>query len=300
MEVDRKSNLELTEMFMSYLVQKRKSENTIKNYRSTMNIFDKWLEGKSFLDVKECDIDCYINEKIEDEIKPATINRAIATYRTFYEFLLNSEIISKMPTKLITNVSDEEEKEIKFFSKEELRQIIDNVKKELKTCDIDNRKFAYRNLALLRLGMNTGLRISEICSLTTDRIDLEKRTIKIINTKGKRNHTVSLNPDVYKNIVEYLKYRDEFPSCSDYVFVTKSGNKLAQNRVNDILSAYNNVEGKTDYSFHSLRHSYATILFENEVPIEEISKALNHSSINLTYSIYIHFKGNTTKHYSIV
>lgn len=292
------TNQEYIEAFKKYLIRKRKSENTIKNYISSMNIFSKWLK-KSLVDATEDDIDEWINEKIEEEKRATSINRSLNTYRTFYRFLLRDGYIKKDPMLYIELVVDEEEKQCKYFTRKETNRILKNIKKHINyiesstnTEDKLQLKYVIRNLAFINFAISTGCRVSEIYNLTMENLDMDKLEAKIVNTKGKKNRTVGMSNECAESMKAYLGIRDKFPN-GEYVFLSKDGGNLDCQTANKILSGYNDIEGKRDYTFHSLRHSYATILYNDGVPIEQISKALGHASLDMTLQIYVHFENHT-------
>lgn len=292
------TNKEIIELFEQYLILKRKSENTIKNYKSTMNIFNRFLEEKSFLNVEEQDIDEFIEDRLEC-ISAKSVNRALGTLKTFYMFLLKKKYIKENPMLDIEDVAVEELYEPKYFTKEESKQLLKNIRNRINKCDIEERVYQIRNYALINMAINTGCRISELAALTLNEIDFDKREALIKNTKSKRDRKIGLSVSVIDAINEYLRIRDELPTGKT-VFLTSRGGKLSSEVANTILNEYNNISNKQDNTFHSLRHTYATILYNNGVELQEISQLMGHSSYEITLQIYAHLERDNKKHYDVV
>lgn len=291
-------NMELIEMFKAYLVQKRKSVNTIKNYISSLVVLDRYVD-KSLLEVTEDDIDSWINEKIEEGKKATTINRNIATFKTFYEFCMIKRLIDDTPMKRIEEVAVEEEYTASYFTKEELKIILKNLDKDIKKANTNvDKARACRNYALIHLAINTGFRVSELTKLKLDDVDMGEGIVTARNTKGKKNRSAKLGADNMRSLQRYLDLRSNLLE-SDYFFVSRNGGIINSGRCNTILSnACTFSIG--DRTFHSLRHSYATLLFEKGLDIPTISKLLGHKTMDITLKIYTHLTDDKVEYFSVI
>ena len=142
-----------------------------------------------------------------------------------------------------------------------------------------------------------GLRLSDIKKLTLENIDWNLKTITIIQSKNKREITLPLLPDVYSAIIDYIQ--NARPATTErYVIVNSKGNYFGTNNFYDeiqkILQKANlNILNKKK-GIHSLRHSLASRLLKENIPLPIISKVLDHANKSTT-TIYTKIDENKLK-----
>lgn len=160
----------------------------------------------------------------------------------------------------------------------------------------------------LQIGFSTGMRASEVCGLTWDCVDFNKKTItveKIILYKDKEwifgtpktkssNRTILIGNTLSKILKHHKKYQIENKlkygkhyTNSNFV-CTKENGELVTTDSLKYLSRVVNYELKIRYNFHSLRHTHATMLLESGANIKEIQHRLGHSQISTTMDTYSH------------
>ena len=152
-----------------------------------------------------------------------------------------------------------------------------------------------RDIAVIELLFATGMRISELCSLKPSDIDLENKTV-LIYGKGARERILQLgNPEVLSALTAYQDtFREDIASCG-YFFVNKLKHKLSDQSVRFMINRYAKLAGIEQHiTPHMFRHSFATLLLEQDVDIRYIQKMLGHSSISTT-EIYTHVSNNKQK-----
>lgn len=159
-----------------------------------------------------------------------------------------------------------------------------------------------------RLGLHTGLRVSEVCGLTWERIDLERRTLVIdqamINVKGEwvldttktaaSERTIQLGQTIINILKKHrlwikknkLKYGAHYTD-SDHVCVKENGSIITPSVVKYNTSKMKKNLG-IDFNFHSLRHTHATMLMENGAKVKDIQARLGHSRSAITIDTYSH------------
>ena len=140
-----------------------------------------------------------------------------------------------------------------------------------------------RDIAVIELLFATGMRISELCSLKPSDIDLESNNI-LIYGKGAKERMIQLgNQEVIAALVLYQEtFKRDIEICG-YFFVNRLKNKLSDQSVRVMINHYAELAGISQHiTPHMFRHSFATLLLEQDVDIRYIQKMLGHSSISTT------------------
>ena len=157
--------------------------------------------------------------------------------------------------------------------------------------DIDLKSdFDFRNKAMLELMYSSGLRVSELINLNISDIDLENDTVKIFG-KGSKERIIPLNDYAKEALKEYVVvHRKELfkHGENNYLFLNNHGNKMTRQGFFKILKKMANEKKiKTEFSPHTLRHSFATHLLKYGADLRSIQELLGHSDISST-QIYTH------------
>ena len=144
------------------------------------------------------------------------------------------------------------------------------------------------NVAVLELLFATGIRVSELCSIQPSDIDMLNGTICILG-KGSRERMIQIeNKEVIKTLKKYQSFHKNQISKSEFFFVNQRGNRLSEQSVRSMLSRLTTqAEIKQHITPHMIRHTFATLLLEEDVDIRYIQRLLGHSSITTT-QMYTH------------
>ena len=141
---------------------------------------------------------------------------------------------------------------------------------------VDNIK----HQALLLLAYSAGLRVSEVVSLKVADIDSDRMQININNAKGKKDRVVTLSQSILPILREYYTaYKPKTWLFEGQHIKEHYSSRSAQQIFKD---AYKKLQLPAQFSFHSLRHSFATHLLENGTDISYIQKLLGHNDIKTT------------------
>lgn len=149
-------------------------------------------------------------------------------------------------------------------------------------------KAALRDVAVLELLFATGMRISELCGLLDGDVNLCEGIIRIYG-KGSKERLVQIgNQDVLNAVSRYSEaFRNQIEQTR-WFFVNRRGNKLSDQSVRIMINKYCQKAGiQTHITPHMFRHSFATLLLEEDVDIRYIQQLLGHTSITTT-QIYTH------------
>lgn len=268
------------ENFIEYLIiEKKYSKNTVSSYERDLKKFSNKLNNKKINEITRKDIQNYLKDLNKDH-NPRSTSRNISTLKSFYKYLKINKIVKVNPMDQINNPKTKKTLP-KVLSEEEINDLLDI---ELKT------NFDYRNKAMLELMYSSGLRVSELINLNVNDIDLENDTVKIFG-KGSKERIIPLNDFAKEALREYIMvHRKELfkHGENNYLFLNNHGNKMTRQGFFKILKKITQEKNiKTDFSPHTLRHSFATHLLKYGADLRSIQELLGHSDISST-QIYTH------------
>lgn len=267
--------------FTEYLIiDKKYSENTIKAYNNDLKKFKNFIKNKTINNIDENSIKDYLKYLNKENNDTKTISHNISTLRSFYKFLLIEKKVNKNPMEYI-ELPKTKKSLPKTLSIEEIDKLLD-----INLTD----SFSYRNKAMLELMYSSGLRVSELINVKIHDIDVSNCIIRIMG-KGSKERIVPLGDYAIRYIELYLKeYREKLikKELNDYLFLNNHGNKMTRQGFFKILKQIAKEKNiKTEFSPHTLRHSFATHLLNGGADLRSIQEMLGHSDISTT-QIYTH------------
>ncbi len=140
-----------------------------------------------------------------------------------------------------------------------------------------------RDRVIIELALGTGLRVSELANLKIDNLHLKRgqNTLLVKNGKHGRDRVVAFSGRLKAQVLEYLEYRS---SHSPYLFPSERGEKMTPSAIQKVFKRYAKRAGLPPrYSIHSLRHTYATVLYKaSGYNLRLVQQQLGHSSPNTT------------------
>ena len=272
---------ECIEKFIEYLIiDKKYSDNTVKSYKNDLKKYETFMKNINIQNIKENHIKNYLKYLKDNNNDNRTINHNISTLRSFYKFLLIEKIIKDNPMEYI-EMPKTKKSLPKTLSIEEIDKLLD--------IKLTN-SFSYRNKAMLELMYSSGLRVSELVNVKIHDIDVSNCIIRIMG-KGKKERIVPLGDYAIKYIDIYLKeHRNKLikRELNEYLFLNNHGKKMTRQGFFKILKQLAREKNiKTDFSPHTLRHSFATHLLNGGADLRSIQEMLGHESISTT-QIYTH------------
>jgi integrase/recombinase XerD len=274
--------------------QKMLNEKTIKAYRIDLSQFKTFFEDEPEPLVKSC-ISQYI-QALHAKHKPKTVKRKIASIRAFINYLDFDEQIEVNPISKIHLIFREPITLPKSLPLSTIQRLLRAVHQPSKQQQTQHQfRIRLRDVAVLELLFATGLRVSELCSITPAEIDLKNGYVRV-QGKGARERIISIgNPDTLKSLRAYKETYDQSIHEAGWFFVNRMGRRLNEQSVRGIIRTYAKLAKITDrITPHMLRHSFATLMLEEDVDIRYIQNILGHSSITTT-QIYTHVSLNKQK-----
>ena len=282
--------------------QRRLDDKSLKAYHIDLRQFSQQHMKTIITDITSDMLEKYITI-LNKTYKPKTVKRKIASIKAFFSYLEYKDYIEKNPFNKVKTKFREPiilPKTIPLYTVETFLATIYKQRKEANT--IYQKRNALRDAAVIELLFATGLRISELCSLRKNDIDLFDQTV-LVYGKGSKERRIQIgNDDVVKVLKEYKKeYVTQIEKC-EYFFANQSGKKLSDQAVRRMINKYSSIAAiDLHITPHMFRHTFATSLLEADVDIRYIQDMLGHSSINIT-QIYTHVAMSkqrdilTTKH----
>ena len=232
------------------------------------NINEMTLNDIRFLN--NSDIYGFIFYLAENHNSIGTRIKKIEHLRTFFDFLYRIKTtLFKEPFKTIKREKNIYTKLPKYLSLAESKKVLQvySGKKDITSV---------RNNTIIHLFLNTGLRLSELCNLKLSDINLKENKF-IVNGKGNKERYCYLNDSTKKTLQEYIELRENQIGSKD----NKKENSDAG-------------LDERQYGVHTLRHSFATILYKSGVDIRLLQVLLGHSRIETT-QIYTHLHNESLK-----
>lgn len=279
------SSMHLLEDFKLYLeVERNLSIHTVKAYYADLTDFLACTASQEPQNIDHKGIKIYLAEIQARNYSRTTVSRKIAAIRTFYRYLYREKLTSSNPVDCIK--SPKKIKGLpKFLSESEIELILNNI--NTKTTS------GFRDRTVLEVLYATGMRISELCGLDFENLNLEENEITVLG-KGGKERIVLISNRAKKFLLEYIKrVRPQLDKKSDSsfnspLFINNTGFRLQQRSMHRVLSdPAKNLNIPKKISPHMFRHSFATRLLENGADLRVVQELLGHASISNT-QIYTH------------
>ena len=268
--------------------QKKLDSKTIKSYMIDLYQFLCFIEDTEIEELSIPILESYISS-LHAHYKPKTVKRKIASTKAFFHYLEYKEILEKNPFDKLHIRFREPILLPKTIPLHSIESILATIYHEHQTARTPyQRRNALRDAAVIEFLFATGIRISELCNLTPNEVNLNEGSI-LIYGKGSKERRIHIgNEDVLNILKEYeKKYHKEIVSCNHF-FASQSGKPLSDQSVRRMINKYTSVASIDQHiTPHMFRHSFATYLIEEGVDVSCVQQILGHSSIKTT-QIYIH------------
>lgn len=265
--------------------EKKYSPLTVNAYQKDILSFQLFLnknhDGCSLEEVNYPLIRSWIVELSDAKIAASSINRKMASLKSFYKFLLKTKQIDSNP--FVKHKSLKTPKQVQIpFSEKEINTLFEI---HFLEADFDS----IRNRLVVELLYTTGMRRAELINLDIHAIDFYGNTIKVV---GKRNkeRIIPLLASTSDVIKIYLTKRKELQiiNAPEKLILSKKGNKISETFVYRLINDYfSGISEKVKRSPHVLRHSFATHLLNNGADLNSVKELLGHASLSST-QIYTH------------
>lgn len=287
------SNITFGDLFKQWIFNHKKvevSDNTFCEYETAyrLRILPYNISNKRVNQLTLNDLQMYFNE-LQEKFSTNTIKKAYVQIHSCLKFAIIQGIITKNPCLGVTLQKKDKKENYNVFSKQEQDLILNTLNKK----DIVDCLIYFTFFTGLRLGEVLALKWTDVKGImlsverqynrtvrTTD-IGVSKLSYEFKELKTKNSKREIPLPD------KVLELLDGLPKTCDLIF-NDEGKPIERKRPQRRMTALCKKLNLEHRSFHSIRHSYATRLFEMDIPIKTVQSLMGHSDMDTTMNIYTH------------
>ncbi|MDR1413177.1 MAG: tyrosine recombinase, partial [Actinomycetes bacterium] len=267
------------EQFITYLRDVRNlSEHTLRAYATDLALFRLWVERKQFdpLTINFKNLRHYLAEMNAIHAARSTIARRLASLRSFYAWMVETNRVEKNPAQLLVTPGRPRRlpKALRPADTEAL----------LATPDVATPTGA-RDAALLEFLYASGGRVSEVVTLTIADLDFDQG-MALVHGKGAKDRLIPLHTlaiDALKQYLNYARPRLKPQPSEAAVFLSTRGHPLSTDAIRRIVAAVARAAGLSVHvTPHMLRHSFATDLLNEGADLRSVQELLGHANLSTT------------------
>ncbi len=273
------------ERFLRTQEGRNRSPQTLRAYRSDLTQLAAWLRQDNPLlvdpaDVTGDDVNAFLADLGRRGLSGVSRARKLAAIREFYRFLTLADVVEQSPVDGV-DTPKREKRGRSYLSPEEYNRLLVAAGGHP------------RDFCILTLFLQTGIRISELCELRLEDIDLTVSTLHVRVGKGMASRTIELEKKALRSLKTWLSLRESSPY--DHLFLNRDGEPLKEWGVRDLLEKYRVQAGITKkVTPHSLRHTFASAKAQSGVSPFQLKEWLGHARLDTT-SIYVHMARQNAK-----
>lgn len=235
--------------------------------------------------VRLADVYAYLSYLSRDRAKQASTRaRKVATIRSFYKYLVNkAHLLDDNPIQELDSPKRRQALP-RYLTLDESIQLLDSIEGEN----------TQRDLCIITLFLNCGLRISELVGLNLS--DIREDRLRVLG-KGNKERTVYLNPACLAALEDWLAVRSTCAAADpNALFLSRRNKRVTTDGVHYMLKKRFAAAGldSSKYSAHKLRHTAATLMLQNGVDVRTLQEVLGHEHLNTT-QIYTHVDSDSLR-----
>lgn len=279
---------EIISNYKKYLeVERGYSIYTLQNYLNDIDEFVSFLNSNKYSGIINCSLNIaryYLIFLNKNKYKETTISRKLSSLRGLYRFMVREGYVDN---NIFNEVSSPKKDKLlpKQLYVDEIEAMFDSI--DCKTV------IGRRNYCILEMLYDTGIRVSELCSLELSDIDFSQNYIIILG-KGNKERTVPLCDSLKAALEDYIYYsRNELlakskENITNKLFLNHRGTPLTTRGVRVVLEEITDNTGEAiKVHPHMIRHSFATHLLNNGADLRSVQNLLGHANLSTT-QIYTH------------
>ncbi|MFZ7164873.1 site-specific tyrosine recombinase XerD [Avibacterium avium] len=265
-------------------LEKGLSENTIQSYRLDLSAVANWLETQNltFETLDAIDLQSFLGERLNLGYKATSTARLLSALRKFFQYLYREKYRTDDPSAVLTSPKLPSRLP-KYLTEQQVTDLLNTPCVEV--------PLELRDKAMLELLYATGLRVTELVSLTLDNISVQQGVVRVIG-KGNKERIVPMGEEAAYWIKQFMLYGraallDGQPS--DVLFPSRRGTQMTRQTFWHRIKHYAilaDIDSEA-LSPHVLRHAFATHLVNHGADLRVVQMLLGHSDLSTT-QIYTH------------
>ncbi|QSO49172.1 tyrosine-type recombinase/integrase [Alicyclobacillus mengziensis] len=217
------------------------------------------------------------NDKSKLGLSPGCVNVRVTTMKSFFAWLHREAIIPSNPTVNIKKQAVEEDT-IEAFTDDQIELLLQQPNKHTYA--------GFRDYILMRLLLESGMRINEVLSLTTENIDFKTRLITLsgAQNKNRKVRIIPLSPDMVRLVMDLMAENKTYFPEAMHLFLANYGEPLSQEGITHRVKQYGREAGIAEHvrcSPHTFRHTFAKSFLTAGGDIIALQRILGHSSMDM-------------------
>ncbi len=271
------SNIEhITNFVDNLLYHKNYSKETISNYKRDLKQLSTFIGDADITTLSHQDILSWIKKEHGKGSSPKTLQRKLSTIRSFFNFLINNEIVN---TNSALNIKAPKaaKKLPKAINTNELAYLLDIT---------PSTEIEARDIASFDLLYSCGIRLSELSSIEIKDINHAQNSIRVTG-KGNKERIAYFGNKTSASLDRWLAIRDSFNPQCEYLFISRDGKHLTNRSIQKRLELFAQKYASKHIHPHMLRHSFASHVLDSSKDLLAVKDLLGHADISST-QIYTH------------
>lgn len=283
----------LVELFLNELwLEKGLSENTIQSYRLDLNALCHWLKehNLNLVELDSIDLQTFLGERLQQGYKASSTARLLSAVRKLFFYLYQEKYRNDDPSALLSSPK-KAARLPKSLTEQQVNDLLNAPSVEI--------PLELRDKAMLELLYATGLRVTELVTLTTENINLAQGVVRVIG-KGDKERIVPMGEEAVHWVKQFILYARPVllnGQSSDVLFPSQRGTQMTRQTFWHRIKYYA-VLAEIDTNMlspHVLRHAFATHLVNHGADLRIVQMLLGHSDLSTT-QIYTHVAKERLKH----
>ena len=271
------SNITHTDSFLDNLLyHKNYSKETISNYKRDLKQLSDFIGDADITALSHQDILSWVKKEHGKGSSPKTLQRKLSTVRSFFNFLINSEIVSTNPA-LNIKAPKASKKLPKAINTDELAYLLNITPAN----DIEAR-----DIASFDLLYSCGIRLSELSAIELKDINRSQNSIRVTG-KGNKERIAYFGNKTTISLDRWLTIRDKLNPQTNHLFISRDGNHLTNRSIQKRLEIFAQKYASKHIHPHMLRHSFASHVLDSSKDLLAVKDLLGHADISST-QIYTH------------
>ena len=275
----------LIDLFLNELwLEKGLSENTVQSYRLDLSALSRWLEqhNLTLLTVDPVDLQTFLGERLQQGYKASSTSRLLSSSRKMFQYLFQEKYRDDDPSALLS-APKKPARLPKSLSEQQVNDLLNAPSVE--------QPIELRDKAMLELLYATGLRVTELVSLTIENVNLTQGVVRVIG-KGGKERIVPMGEEAVHWVKQFIVYARPtllHGNSSDVVFPSQRGVQMTRQTFWHRIKHYA-ILAEIDSAMlspHVLRHAFATHLVNHGADLRIVQMLLGHSDLSTT-QIYTH------------